>query len=248
MLKIDIITITYNNHNGLLKTGKSILKQTYKHINWIIVDGNSNDNTINYVHDLISKPTNNLNIIFHSEDDRGIYDAMNKGINQAKGDYLLFLNAGDELAYDDVLTEMFSQLVDRPSIIYGNYYRELKNNNFVCIKAKPLQYIYHSLPTSHQAIFYKRVAIDTLRYDLKYKVSSDYFFTSKFIKNLNCIEKKDYLIVNNIIAIFEYNGLSRNNLSELYKDAFDIQKEVFNLNILLRISSYLFKYVRNKFL
>lgn len=243
---INIITVCFNNLTGLKKTYKSILGQSYNHFNWMVIDGKSNDGTVEFLEQV--KQENQIEIIYKSEDDDGIYDAMNKGIDLSNGDYLLFLNAGDELSSDNVLSDVFDNRKHMPSIIYGNYYRELKNGDLALIKAKPIRYIYHSLPTSHQAIFYNRSAIDTLRYRLDYHVSSDYYFTSQLMKNLDCIAKKDYVIINKPIAVFEYNGMSRNNLSGLYKDAFDIQKEVWQLNIIFRIFSYMFKYLRNKFL
>ncbi len=247
-MTIDIITITYNNYDGLKKTSENLLKQTYHHINWIIIDGLSSDNSMEYLNSL-NIPTNiNLKII--SEQDKGIYDAMNKGIDNSAGDYLIFLNAGDQLENENTLNNIFLHLNinDFPAIIYGNFYRELKDNTLALVMAKPLWYIYHSLPTSHQAIFYNRNSVDTLRYNLKYKISSDYDFTAKFIKNNQCITTKNYLKIDEIISVFEYNGLSKHNMPMVYKDAYDIQNEVFNLNIGLRTLSYLLKYLRNKLL
>jgi len=248
MIIIDIVTITYNNYKGLVKTTESIMKQKYKSINWIIIDGASEDNTVEYINQITRSAESSININIISEKDNGIYDAMNKGIEYSKGDYIIFLNAGDEFNSNDVLSSIFDNLSLSPTLIYGNYNRETNNGLLSLVKAKPILYIYHSLPTSHQAIFYKRSLIDKQRYNLTYTVSSDYHFTSKFIKKTNCIKDKNYLIVDKTISIFEYNGLSRNNLPLLYKDAFNIQKEIFNLNIIFRLLSYFLKYLRNKVL
>lgn len=244
MHTIDIVTITFNNYEGLLKTEKSIALQDYHWINWIVIDGKSSDGTIGFMEGKVKKSL--INTTFLSEEDSGIYDAMNKGIELSKGDYVLFLNAGDEFHNGDTLSKIFSNLGNEPSIIYGDYYRELKNGELAFVKAKPIWYIYHSLPTSHQAIFYKRKSIESLRYSLDYKVSSDYFFTAKLIRTRDCIRRDDYLMVQIPVAIFEYNGLSRNNLSTLYKDAFRVQKEVLNIGLFFRILSYIFKFIRNK--
>lgn len=244
MHTIDIVTITFNNYEGLLKTEKSVALQDYHWINWIVIDGKSSDGTIDFME---GKAKNSLiNTTFLSEEDLGIYDAMNKGIDLSKADYTLFLNAGDELHDGNTLTKIFSNLGNAPSIIYGDYYRELKNGELDFVKAKPMWYIYHSLPTSHQAIFYKRRSIKNLRYSLNYKVSSDYFFTAKLIKIHDCIRRGDYLLIQIPVAIFEYNGLSRTNLPILYKDAFIVQKEVLNMSLIFRILSYIFKLLRNK--
>ena len=247
-MTIDIITITYNNYSGLLKTSKSILFQNYIDINWIVIDGGSTDETSSFMHKVIANT--NINITFISEEDNGIYDAMNKGINLSYGDYLIFLNAGDQFYTENVLSDIFLNIPinGTPSLVYGNFFRELKDGSLSPVKAKPIWYIYHSLPTSHQAIFYKREAIGQLRYNLKYKVSSDYYFTAKFIHDNNCINNQDYRIVPALISIFEYNGMSINNTKILYKDAFDVQKDIFKMNILVRLLSYGLKYFRNKFL
>lgn len=243
---ISIVTICFNNLDGLQKTYASIIDQSYREFSWIVIDGGSNDGSLEFLKGLKKDSIIDLNYI--SEPDNGVYDAMNKGIKMSFGDYIIFLNAGDYFYSNDILKDIFSNYADEYALIYGNYFRELKNGQLALITAKPIYYIYHSLPTSHQAIFYNRKKLSDLRYNLKYKISSDYFLTAKFIKTLNLIENKDYLIVDEAISVFEYNGMSRNNLAQLYVDAFNIQEDVLKLNVFFRVASYVFKYLRNKLL
>lgn len=120
MLKLSIITINYNNANGLLKTIESVIKQTSNDFEYIVIDGGSTDGSEQVIRQYQNKIT-----YWVSEPDLGIYHAMNKGIRQAKGQYCQFLNSGDYLLTPDVTERM---LRDMPpcSILYGNEIKEVK--------------------------------------------------------------------------------------------------------------------------
>jgi glycosyltransferase involved in cell wall biosynthesis len=111
---ISIITINYDNSAGLAKTIESVINQSYKNIEYIVIDGGSNDNSKS----IIEVNQSNINY-WVSEKDKGIYNAMNKGIAKAKGDYLLFLNSGDYLVDKDVVAKMF-EVPPKADIVYGN--------------------------------------------------------------------------------------------------------------------------------
>lgn len=114
MVKIDIITINLNNANGLLKTIQFNLSQKYKSFNSIIIDGGSTDESIS----IIEKHIKNNHFVI-SEKDFGVYNAMNKGIRAATGDYIIFMNSGDCFYDDDVLQE-FADSAPTEDLIYGN--------------------------------------------------------------------------------------------------------------------------------
>ena len=101
-MRISVITVNFNNKDGLIKTIESVLEQTYKNIEYIIIDGNSTDGS----KDVIENIKEHLSYCV-SEKDNGIYDAMNKGIKQATGDYCLFLNSGDFFVTKNVLSQIF---------------------------------------------------------------------------------------------------------------------------------------------
>ena len=113
MTKLSIITINYNNADGLQKTIKSVISQTFKNFEYIIIDGHSSDKSIDVI-----KENENYFAYWCSEKDRGIYDAQNKGIQKAKGDYLLFLNSGDCLENEKVLEKVFA-LTPKEDLLYG---------------------------------------------------------------------------------------------------------------------------------
>ena len=113
--KLSIITINYNNALGLKKTMSSIEKQTWKEFEYIMVDGNSTDGSLE-----VMKTFNYIGLNYISEPDSGIYNAMNKGIKMAKGKYLLFLNSGDVLENENVLKNVLQYFNDDYAILSGN--------------------------------------------------------------------------------------------------------------------------------
>lgn len=191
-IKFSIVTITYNNRDGLSRTANSIQNQTNKNYEWIIIDGASTDGTQD---DFPHYPS--ATII--SEPDNGIYDAMNKGINRATGDYLIFMNAGDMFATPDILDHVNSLTHPNPDLIYGDsiegaYYKT----------ARTPQHINWGLFTHHQAIFYNRQALGDIRYDTHYKIAADYDLTLRFLQN-----HKNAMYIRKPICIFEQGGISQ---------------------------------------
>lgn len=118
-MKLSIITINRNNAAGLEKTMRSVADQTFKEFEYIVVDGASTDGSVEVVKELGTKIAH---LQWVSEPDSGIYNAMNKGIRMASGDYIQILNSGDCLAADDVAEKMLKSLEEKgsPSILYGN--------------------------------------------------------------------------------------------------------------------------------
>ncbi|MGB4053301.1 MAG: glycosyltransferase family 2 protein, partial [Dysgonamonadaceae bacterium] len=114
--KLSVITVTYNAEHTLERTLKSVREQTYPAIEHIIVDGNSNDGTVALIHRY-----ENERLKWISEPDKGLYDAMNKGIKMATGDYLCFLNAGDTFYDTDTVQKIFASIDENhsPDILYG---------------------------------------------------------------------------------------------------------------------------------
>ena len=115
MAKISIITINYNDKYGLSRTIDSVLNQTYEDFEYIVIDGNSNDGSKEIL------KNHDLSIDYWvSEPDSGIYNAMNKGIRVAKGDYLLFLNSGDYLCDNDTIHNVAKEIDGGKDLYYGN--------------------------------------------------------------------------------------------------------------------------------
>lgn len=166
---ITIITVTYNSVNTLEKTINSVINQTYPNIEYIIVDGNSNDGTI----DIIKKYCNKISR-WISEPDNGVYDAMNKGIKLAKGEWLNFMNSGDTFASNQVLEKVFNQIyAEETKFIYSDYFVYDFRNRFRKIIASRDKGI-----LLHQSIIYKKELHDIYGYYLVTPnyIISDYLF------------------------------------------------------------------------
>ena len=203
-VKISIITVCYNNKNGLEKTIHSVKDQTYKGFEFIIVDGVSTDGTL----DLIEKNKQYISTLI-SEKDNGIYQAMNKGISLAKGEYCLFLNSGDCLANNKVLENIFNPS-NEADIIYGNVIK-VKPHYRRLIKYSSVLSLYDFYRTTaaihHQASFIKRVLFQKYglyREDLKINGDWEFFF------RMIILEQSKTKYVDMVISVVDGTGISNN--------------------------------------
>lgn len=214
-MKLSIITICYNDKAGFEKTAKSVVSQTsLTDVEWIIIDGASTDGSVDSMlevkNSLINNPlTANLIGYFISEKDKGIYNAMNKGIRQAKGEYLLFMNSGDCIYAEDTLEKVMPLLKDK-DVYVGDVANDTDGRLMVSQFPRELtprvildQVVFKLIP--HQAAFIKRELFE--RYGLyreDLRIASDwYFFYDILIKqgaSIECIPQP--------IAIFDMTGIS----------------------------------------
>lgn len=227
-LTFSIITVTLNDKTGLLKTVNSIQDQTTKDYEHIIIDGNSRYN----INEIVTKEVNNLNII--SEKDDGLYDAMNKGIKLAKGEYIMFINSGDILFSNDTLNMIAKQISSHnPELIYGDAIEINENETTQYYKkARSYKGIWYGIFTYHQAILYKLdvVVSNNLTYDLQYKIGADYAFTANFIKYIKKIK-----YINKPLCIFRQGGVSAIQYNAGLKDNWKIRKDIFEYCYLKRL-------------
>ena len=223
----SIITICLNNKEGLEKTGNSIMGQTCTDFQWIIIDGASNDGTLDY----LSKIQDDK-IHWLSEPDKGLYDAMNKGLEEATADYVLFLNAGDVLASTDILEKLKAEIesANLPDFIYGDCYEQSNAGELLLKKARSAKWIWYGMFTHHQAMIYRLGAVDSLRYKMKYPIGADYAFTAEVLKRTN-----NTLCVAFPISIFEQGGLSSSNTAQGAKDQWNIRRDILGIGILVRV-------------
>ena len=194
---ISIITVTFNAESDIEKTIKSVIKQNFKNLQYIIIDGNSTDNTCHII-----KQYKKIINYWISEPDKGLYDAMNKGINKAEGKYYLFLNAGDTLN-SGVLDKIFRTLKDEPKLIYGNFYHEGNKRHYwgsfdryrLCFRTIP-----HPASLFHHSLF-KQYGL----YDISYPVAADYEF---FLRIFEFLHFKESRYINLTITNFKAGGIS----------------------------------------
>ena len=223
MIKFSIIICTYNPGYRLSRTLNSLLSQLYKNFEIVIVDGLSSDITVDIIKDYEKKFNGKLKWI--SEKDNGIYDAMNKGIHIAEGEWMYFLGSGDILYNDDVLIKVYEKLMEIDcEILYGNV--ELGNTR----RLYDGQFTMNKLIEKnicHQAIFYKKQVFDKLGvYNTRYPVLADWELNMRFFNGVNI--RSEYL--DEIIANFEMGGFSGNNFDKnFYKDFESIIKKNFSI-------------------
>lgn len=199
---ISIVTVCLNEAATLRSTCESICSQTYRDFQWIVVDGGSTDGS----HDILSEYRDRIDRLV-SEPDNGIYDAMNKGIRQSEGLYLLFLNAGDCLADKHVL-EHFSGHLDA-DLVYGDLlFRSTGEEEYIRSFPDRLPenfLLHHMMP--HQATFIRQSLFDRFGlYDDSYRIAADYDLFARLL----CVHKVSSRHVPKVVSVFNFSGVSSN--------------------------------------
>lgn len=200
-MKVSILTINLNNKAGLDRTMQSVFAQNYSDYEYIVVDGGSTDGSKELIEAQRSKIA-----CWISEKDKGIYNAMNKAIKLAKGEYCFFLNSGDYFIGNEVLSAVFNQNI-QSDIISGNVLKLRDSGKWNQVKSHEqvnlLNLLKHSLP--HQASFIKRNLFNSIGYYTEeYRIISDWEF---FLKAL-VINKSSYTHIEIDIAYFLLDGIS----------------------------------------
>jgi len=216
--RFSIITVTYNAEKVIEETIQSVITQTYKNYEYIIIDGASKDNTLSVIDkykDMISSVV--------SEPDKGLYDAMNKGIAAATGDYLCFLNAGDSFHEDDTLQLMVHSINDEalPDVLYGETAIVNKDGHFLHMRRlqTPENLTWKSFKRGmlvcHQAFFAKRSLAEP--FDLSYRFSADFDWCIRVMKKAKTLH-------NTHITVIDYldEGLTTQNHKASLKERFRI--------------------------
>ena len=236
MITFSIVTITYNADNVLGKTVDSVFSQTYPHVEHVIIDGASTDDTLQVAQDYMQRSyaaSNGHEIRIVSEPDNGLYDAMNKGLRQVSGDYVLFLNAGDFFPDSEVLSNIARNVglegVSReklPVVLYGN--TDIVDNDGRFLRHRRLQppanlswrSFRHGMLVCHQA-FYARLDIaKTVPYDCRYRFSADVDWCIRIMKEAE-IRHLPLLNLHLVVANYTEEGQStihhRESLNERYQ-------------------------------
>lgn len=204
---VSIITVVYNGAKHLENTIKSVIALNYDNIEYIIIDGGSTDDTL----DIIKGYAEHIDH-WISEKDRGIYDAMNKGVKIATGQWINFMNAGDTFASVDALSFFEDTALDA-DIIYGDaiiLYPTFKT----LLRTSPLVESWKRMPFCHQASFTKRNLINNSPFNLAYKLSSDFdFIYSAYLK------QKRFNYIKQVICEFDFTeGASIKNIFQSVKE------------------------------
>lgn len=209
---ISIITINRNNVAGLQKTLRSVLAQTDKDFEFVIVDGASTDGSVEVIQHFAEKFGTRVKWI--SERDNGIYNAMNKGIRMAPGEYVQFLNSGDCLASDDVTERMLNELETNgyPSIQYGNMLKAMPDGKVLkdrCFAGQDISFLGFYIGTlNHSPAYIRKDLFDKYgSYDESLKIVSDWKWYLQAI--IFGGEKPVYTDID--VTLFDMNGISETN-------------------------------------
>lgn len=224
--KFSIITITFNAATVIEPTLKSVLEQSYGNYEYLLIDGGSTDDTV-------AKAKASGVVFSHivSEPDNGLYDAMNKGIGLASGDYLCFLNAGDAFHSKDTLQDIVKAIENEkelPDVLYGETAEVDAERNFVRMRRlkapEKLDWrsFRHGMLVCHQA-FYARREIAPL-YNLEYRLSSDVDWCIRVMKR-----SRKLVNVNAVVIDYLQNGLSIQNHRASLKERFRIMSRHYGL-------------------
>lgn len=201
-MKYSIITVNFNNKDGLRQTIESVIYQTYRDFEYIVIDGGSTDGSVE-----VLKEYNKHITYWISEKDKGIYNGMNKGIAKAHGDYLNFMNSGDRFYDNDVLSRLATRSLEADLIVGRDYhYNEQSGRGFATIlppRISMLTFYMQTLP--HQSTFFRREMFDGCPYDETFRIVSDIKF---YIQKL-CIEGCSISLIDDIICRREPDGVSK---------------------------------------
>lgn len=221
MIKLSIITINYNNLQGLKKTIDSVKSQSFRDFEWILIDGGSSDGS----KELIEENKDCFSY-WVSEPDAGIYDAMNKGIILAKGEYCQFLNSGDFFIASTTLQDVFQRPLEA-DVNYGDVWL-IKNDEIIERRTYPdvmtLSFLFRS-PLGHQAVFVKTDLAKKYLYRTKYKISADRAFFMELYCN-NC----SFGHISQPVVFFDSEGIGSvdKTLMERRRQFYQIKREFFS--------------------
>src|ERR1700761_5458365 len=220
--KLSVITIVYNNVRDIERTMLSVINQTYQNVEYIIVDGLSNDGTLDIIHKYSDKVAKLI-----SEKDEGIYDAMNKGLAASTGDYVVFMNSGDEFYAADTVANVFAVAEDA-DIYYGE--TEMINDDGESLGQRrhkaPEKFTWRGfkfgMSISHQAIYVRRSLTEP--YDRRYQLSADIDWIIRAAK-----KAKKIVNVHQYVAKYLVGGMSKTKHRQSLMERFDIMKRYYGL-------------------
>lgn len=222
---LTVVTVVLNDAQGLRATAKSLEVQSKAPVEWLVVDGGSCDGTFELAKELCVRMRY---CSLTSAPDTGIYDAMNKGLNRARGDFVLFLNAGDELAHSSVLEEFELARVHHPgtAIVYGDSFERTAGGTMLLKQSRPVGRQVEFMFTHHQAMFFSRSACIGLRYRVEYCVAADYGFVAEVLAFNPAIVK-----LVNPVAIFERGGFSQQEVWRGITQQFVLRRKIVGVGL-----------------
>ena len=244
MIRFSVVTITYNAESVLRRTLDSVCSQTYEGVEHLIVDGASKDGTIVMTERYKQQSDSSDNghkVIIQSEPDHGIYDAMNKGLTQASGDYVVFLNAGDNFPAADTLERIAHQCRlneypadERPGVLYGN--TDIVDGEGRFLHPRRLQppakltwkSFRHGMLVCHQAFYARTDIAKNTQYDTRYRFSADVDWCIRVMRET---ERMGLPLCNAgfVVANYTEEGATTHNHQASLRERFDVMRRHYGL-------------------
>lgn len=226
---ITVVTVVYNSDELIEQTIGSVLEQTYKYIEYIIIDGESSDKTLS----IINRYKDEIDIIV-SEPDKGVYDAMNKAIGLCSGEYINFLNAGDTYISPGILSNVVKSIENnnKPALLYG-YASMVYNGKKLLIGKPDIQ----KMKICHQAAFYKSNLHYTYGlYDLHYEIIADReFFTKVYLGGENI------KFINEVYINYLYDGITHRYPFKRIKEELSMENIHYKNRYIINVTKYIIK-------
>ena len=223
MEKVTVITVARNARNDLRRTMESVARLSYPDVEYIVVDGASTDGTV----EMLEK---SKGVRWTSEADRGIYDAMNKGVTKATGEWVIFMNAGDRFASDDVIERVFSHPeTDAADVIYG----DVVKRGTVC-SASPEPVDGHRMFFCHQSCIARCKCLIDTPFDISHRMSADFKWVKMMIK-----QGRMLVFVPVAVSEFDTGGVSNTSRSRGLADNMRVIRELEPLSRQLTLLPHL---------
>lgn len=244
--KISIVTVSYNVVLTIEKTILSVINQTYSNIEYIIIDGGSTDGTV----DIIKKYESKI-AYWVSEPDKGIYDAMNKGIDGATGEWIATLNSGDTYFNNNTVEIVVKNIIEfkySTDIFYGKINMIYYNSKIIERYPDRIELLYRKMCLFHPTCFVCSKLYKIRKYNIKYKIAADYdFLRWSFVNNYK------FHYIDSVIVNFEIGGISGTTIFNadayhIWKDDFGHLKSCILLlrDVIPKIFKYPIKYIFKK--
>ncbi len=244
MIRFSIITITYNAEKVLQRTLDSVLCQTYQGVEHLIVDGTSKDRTLpmaEHYKQQSDRSDNNHKVIIRSEPDDGIYDAMNKGLTQASGNYVVFLNAGDFFPEAETLERMVRQCRlneypanELPGVLYGHTNIVDGNGHFLHPRRlQPPEHLTwksfrHGMLVCHQAFYARTDIAKNTQYDTRYRFSADVDWCIRIMRETERMGLP-LSYTDMVLANYTEEGATTQNHQASLRERFDVMRRHYGL-------------------
>lgn len=219
MPKVTIITVCLNAEKVIEETIESVLKLDFKDYEYLIIDGKSTDGTMEIAGKFsMAFQEKGVSYKIISESDSGIYDAMNKGIQYAAGDWIIYMNAGDTFYDEEVLKNISGEFCREADVIYGNVILK-DRGHYKKAELKPIDEINKRMPIVHQGVFAQRKVIQTYMFNTEYPIAADYDLLVRLY-----LAGKKFIFVDKNVAIYGLDGVSEKHPIKTRKEQILVRK------------------------